>query len=119
MMLIGGGANEDDRYVVVTVTNVGSAPTTITNMVLGDFEDIWSFVRGKTHWNAIVPYPNQNMDNPNVPHVLEPGTQWRGLTVIRSDTDLPKRRLGGWAYAGVFCSHRSRVYRGWITRGEA
>jgi hypothetical protein len=119
MMLIGGDDDEDARYVMVSVTNIGSSPTTITHMVLGDFENLWSFLRGKRRWATIVPYPNKNMQAPNIPYLLMPGTQWTGLAQLRSDTDLPRRRVNGWAYAGVHCSHRARVYRGWITKGES
>lgn len=110
MRFINDGALGEDVFLMLTVTNTGTQATTLTHLLLEDYGSVLSKLRGKPNWNAIVPYPNQDMSMPNLPSKLEPGDQWQGMVSMRPETEIPKRREGGQLHIGIQCSHRSKPY---------
>ena len=68
MLVIGGGADEEKKsFLIVRGTNVGSKKTTITNVVILSYDNIWQRFRNKPTWSAV--FNNQGGDYP-IPYVL-------------------------------------------------
>jgi hypothetical protein len=63
------------KYVSVTVQNVGTAATTLTNLTLQIYESKWKRRRRKASSNYVV----VNYQGPALPHKLEVGSEWRAL----------------------------------------
>jgi hypothetical protein len=112
-MVVGGDPREEEEdLVILTVTNRGDAPTTITHMVV--FEMPWweryrlrpRKIRPTNSY--IIPNPQLKGYPPNVPSLLEPAKQWTGALRKRDDV-IPDLHNGKF-YTGVYASHRDRPY---------
>lgn len=102
-----GEPDTGERYVSVEVSNRGSLPTTITNLCLLQYDSWWRRFRDKSSWSAVVKDPSLGwIDSGKIPHVVEPGGQWRGF--IPQDDELNERINAGHLYAAIFVTHRNR-----------
>jgi hypothetical protein len=112
--LFGGVTRDENTYIAITVTNRGTAPTTITHMVLYNYPNRLSlflskcprFVRQwfKKH------RPGTFVVNPTpmpLPHVLEPGRNWNGMAV--HTPELAQMIKGGRLFVGVIGSHSNKT----------
>ena len=75
-VVVGDPSLENQTWVSVTVTNVGSQPSTIKGVRMVYFASYLKRLRNKAKKAAVFPNPNQV--NP-LPRRLEPGDEWRGL----------------------------------------
>jgi hypothetical protein len=113
--LFGDEPPDENTYLAITVTNRGTAATTITHMVLYNYPDRLSLflskcppsVRGwfKKHRPATFIVNTVRMPPP---HVLEPGRTWHGMAVHTPDMAkmMKDRRL----FVGVIGSHSNRPF---------
>lgn len=93
MKLAGSGRIDPKTYVSFSVTNVGKADTTITNVGYYVFETMWDRIRNKSKVAYIVVTgpPGQS-----VPYVLEPGKNFMTLSFQTDDqVELSKKLLYG------------------------
>jgi hypothetical protein len=111
--LVGSGQQDKNDYLAITVTNRGSASTTITNMVLFDYPSWISswfpFVRrfkNQRPKTMIVTRPVLPGVPGQPPYVLQPGHNWQGMAV---HTPELKRMIGaGRLHVGVVGSHSDK-----------
>ncbi|WP_417278406.1 hypothetical protein [Celeribacter sp.] len=114
MITVGAGLNSSDSFVVATVRNRGSAPTTLTNLAMVKYESRfyrWTRKRGQHY---VVPKPDFPGSATTIPYVLEPGTQWQGF--IRRNGQLFEHFEDGTVVIEVYCSDRDKPYRKRIAR---
>jgi hypothetical protein len=69
------GPPGDPRFVSVTVHNVGTAATTLTNLTLQVYDSTWKRKRRKASSNFVV----VNYQGPTLPYKLEVGGEWRAF----------------------------------------
>ncbi|TAU80451.1 hypothetical protein ELI41_29535 (plasmid) [Rhizobium leguminosarum] len=107
MAIIGSGI-EKNGLLLVTATNRGDAPTTITNLCLLEFPNMWSLFRNRAVRSFVVPHPQLEGRPPIVPHVLKVGEQWMGMAHERSDVtgDIQTGRM----WAAIYTTDRDRPY---------
>jgi hypothetical protein len=93
-------------YVMIVVRNKGKFTTTLTLLSFEVYKSWWQFKRGKRPTlQSIVPNPNPGV----LPHVLEPGKEWMGLTQ-QNNEELTKYKK----YKYVTCSiHHSMGKPAW------
>lgn len=97
---------EGKTYVVVTVVNRGASPTTLTHLALLGFSTKWQRLRRK-HCRAAVVYPKiPGTTSGQLPHILEPGGEWKGM-ILENDT-LREWADEGHLYAAIYASHSDR-----------
>lgn len=101
-IVIGGPVRDENRYLALTVTNRGTAPTTITHMVVFGYPSWWWWrLRRKTSFSAIVTNPYGPL-----PHLLKPGEIRQGSAIL---TPRIRRMLTDeLLYVGIVASHRRR-----------
>lgn len=104
-IIVGAGEKSNQSYVVATVINRGSQPTTITHMGYFGYRNTWDRIRGAKCHQAIVANPSSGFA-PNVPHLIQPGSQWQGLG--RYTPELLEHIKNGRYYVQIICSHRSK-----------
>jgi hypothetical protein len=110
--LISGSQEDKNTYVSLTVMNRGSAPTTITHMILYSYPSrlaLWISAR-LTRWmkqqrpqTFIV--ANTGAPGP-LPYVLEPGHHWVGMAT--HTPELERMIDAGRLYVGVIGSHSNK-----------
>jgi hypothetical protein len=93
------GHSGDESHVLVTVTNVGDQPTTLTNMA-----GFWY----RTRWQRLIRRPEKKfvalplpITGQTIPHVLKPGERWMGAV---SQENLEEYLRTGRLECGVFHS---------------
>jgi hypothetical protein len=118
--LYGGDLPDDNTYLALTVTNRGTAATTITNMVLYNYPSRLSFAlsrlpsrlfrRPRFLWRWYARRGPQtfivNTTRMPPPHVLEPGRNWHGMAT--RTPELEKMIAGGRLFVGVVGSHSDK-----------
>jgi hypothetical protein len=126
--IIGGYERDDNKYLNVTVTNRGNAPTTITHMVLYNYPSKlarympwWLYKRIKRFHAQTYLINTIGAPGP-IPYVLEPGRMWMGRAIQTADLErmIEAERL----YVGIICSHSERtlfkhVKREWTPPADA
>ena len=102
------GRFEEDAstYLALIVTNFGSAPTTVTNMLVHRFDSVFAKLRNKPSFSALVKEPNT--DGRPIPHILQVGSQWHGRAIYNAQ--LVELARSGKLYVGICCSHRKNVF---------
>jgi hypothetical protein len=111
---VGGGIQDENTYIAITVTNRGTAATTITHMVLYNYPDRLSlflskcprFVRRWFRKHHPQTFVVDTVQMP-LPHVLEPGRNWHGMAVHTPELEqmIKATRL----FVGVIGSHSSKT----------
>jgi hypothetical protein len=110
-LIIGGGPEfDEDDLVIVNVTNVGTAATMITNLMIEERFPFYYFWRRLPINIHVVLNPHMKGYPRNVPHLLEPAHQWTGIIRNRPDILLKNLRDGD-HYAAIHTSNRKRPYR--------
>lgn len=106
--LYGGVQKDDKTYLAVTVTNRGSAPTTLTHMVLYNYPSRFArwLPRYLLRWAKSQRVQTFIVTNPvtgQLPHVLEPGRNWHGMATSTPELEqmIEAKRL----YVGIVGSH--------------
>jgi hypothetical protein len=89
-------------YISVTVQNVGTATTTLTNLSLQLYSSWWKRKRRNAEKNYVV----VNYRGPDFPHRLEVGHEWRGL--FPQDNALVAMITTDRLYCGVWHSFSNR-----------
>ena len=67
--------SNNPTFLKVTVQNVGTATTTITNVTLHTYESRWKRLRNRATINAVL----NHYRGPQFPQKLEVGAEWSGL----------------------------------------
>jgi hypothetical protein len=112
-LMVGGMQQDDNTYVAASVTNRGSAPTTITHLVLFNYPNRiakW-LPRLLTRWmkkqrpkTFII--ANTGAPGP-LPYVLHPGHNWMGTA--KHTPELAQMIKDGHLYVGVIGSHSEKT----------
>jgi hypothetical protein len=114
-LMIGARVVGEDgtKYLSLTVANRGSAPTTITHMVLFNYPSylarhlpIWLSARIKRFRPETFFVNSIGAPGP-LPYLLEPGRIWNGRATQTSDVE--KMIDAGGLYVGVVCSHNNKT----------
>ena len=95
MQLVGSGVMGAEKHILITATNRGGQPTTITHVIVAQYPHWMARIRGKPDMWGAIPDPRPG----RLPHVLAPGEMWTGL-VDQSDL-AAKSKPGGLLYCGV------------------
>jgi hypothetical protein len=94
---------------LITATNRGGQPTTITHVIIAQYPDWIARIRGKPDMQGAIPDPRPG----RLPHVLAPGEMWTGL-VDQGDLTA-KSKPGGllywWLSPGLQGYNRQRASR--------
>ena len=104
--LYGGIEPDPSNYLALSVTNFGSAPTTITHMLIHRFDSSLAKLRNRPSFSAFVKEPNT--DGRPIPCILQVGSQWHGRTIY--DPQLVELARSGKLYVGICCSHRTNAF---------
>lgn len=108
MTTVGPRGLGDKKYVIVTATNRGSTPTTITHLGLLDFANWWKRLRRQHGRAAVVTHPTiAGTAMGQIPFVLEPGRQWSG--VLNDDDELKEWMDTGRLYVAIYATHSERA----------
>lgn len=78
-----GGQLEDQKYIMVTVTNVGDARSTLTNLLIIHYKSKADMKR-KTPEDRMI--PRQILEG-KLPHPLDPGDEWMCLLIQHDELD--------------------------------
>lgn len=73
---------KNPRFLRITVQNVGTAPTTLTNVAFFQMHPKWKRILYKLHlrkWDAETRALLNDYRGPQIPHKLEVGSEWVGL----------------------------------------
>jgi hypothetical protein len=111
--LFGRAGRDENTYLSVTVTNRGSAPTTITHMVLFNYPSRLALLlpRWLTRWmksQRPQTFFIANTGTPGpIPYLLEPGRNWFGMATYTAE--LEKMIDAGRLYVGIIGSHRDKT----------
>lgn len=98
---------DNKKYVMVFVSNRGSSPTTLTNLVLKRYDNHWQRLRDKPSEQMIVPHPIIiGTDEGRIPCELAPGSRWVGA-MNRDDTMLQCLNSGRY-FVAVYATHKER-----------
>jgi hypothetical protein len=112
--LVGGIEEDKNTYLSVSVTNRGSAPTTITHMVLFNYPSYlarWIPSRLTRWMKQLRPetFIISNTGAPGkIPYVLQPGHTWIGMATYTPD--LEQMIEAGRLYVGIIGSHSDKTF---------
>jgi hypothetical protein len=109
MILINVPGAEGNTYLFATVTNRGSAPTTISGFHLFDYENWFNRLRSKPKWAAAILHPHPQAHVVNIPKVVQPGEVWEGAALYEGN--LKERIERGWLYVIIYASHADKPMR--------
>jgi hypothetical protein len=104
--MINAPGTEGNTYLFATVTNRGSAPTTITHFELCDYGSWFGRLRSKPTWRSLVLHPHPSPHVSNLPAITQPGQIWQGMALY--EHDLEKRIEGRWLYVMIHASHTDK-----------
>ena len=90
------GKLADDLNIFVEAVNNGDKTTTITQLVVKYYPNIWDRLRGKTSMRGLVAVPGGTQP---LPFELHPGSRWVGL--IDQKEIEAKGGTDGYFYCGV------------------
>ena len=96
MLIIGGTSEEEGKlFLVVRATNVGSKKTTITNVLISSYDNIWQRVRNRPSFTAV--FNNVGGAYP-IPYVLDVGHNFSSKA---DQAGLVEKIRDAYFYAGV------------------
>ena len=90
----GNGATRP-KHISVEIANVGGRKTTVTHIGLRHYSSMWSRIRRKTVWQAVVPDPRPG----KIPFEIDVGGRWIGL--IEQDEKIERDARTGRLYVVV------------------
>ena len=93
--------HEGKTLMMVTATNRGDRPTTITHFSIHHYDSWWSYVRRQAVYNAVV--NTWGLSVQPTPYVLAPGAVWTGLADQTKDVERMAKK--GRLYVSVTHSH--------------
>ena len=99
-------------YAEITFTDLGSSPTTITNLTMVHYKSLWDRLRRKPDSQFVVTSPEATSAY-TIPRMLHVGEEWRGL--IEQNSEVAEMAKNGMLYADVHHSVRNRPARSRIT----
>jgi hypothetical protein len=119
--LFGGARPDPNTYVSATVTNRGSAPTSITHMVLYNYRNrLARYVPGRLIRYApsrLIPWIRKQLPQTFIvaatgapgplPYVLQPGHTWVGMAT--HTPELEQMIEAGRLYVGIIGSHSDKT----------
>jgi len=105
MLLIGGEVQDDNRYICLDISNIGDAPTTITNVVLMAYRNRFSRLLRQLEVKAAVVNHSRA---PNIPHMLPAGGRFMSRVVQAPEIEEWSR--AHCLYMGVWHSMNRRPY---------
>jgi hypothetical protein len=96
MLILGGSHEEESKtFLIVRATNIGSKKTTITNVLVTSYANIWQRLLRRPNWTAVF---NNVGNNFPIPYVLDVGHDF----MSRADqADLVDRIRDTYFYAGI------------------
>jgi hypothetical protein len=96
MLIIGGTPEEESKtFLIVRATNVGSKKTTITNVLIISYDNIWRRVRNRPSFTAV--FNNVGGSYP-IPYVLDVGHNFSSMA---DQAGLVEKIRDTYFYAGV------------------
>lgn len=104
---IGGAGQDDNEYVVLTVTNRGDLATTLTTMAAFRYHSIFHRWRRRPFWAAIVANPAIT-GGQNAPYLISPGDRWMGMA--KYDDKLLELAKSGKLFIAIHASHSNRPF---------
>ena len=103
-----GGKLENARYIVVNVTNIGDARTTITHLCLYYYRSKWAVLRNKPFERMVV--VQVHLGQP-LPVPLDAGDTWSGL--IDQTEDKERMLKEGFLHCAIIEARRDKP---WMSR---
>jgi hypothetical protein len=104
-IMVGGSLpRSKDKYIGLSVNNIGEAATTVTHMVLYKYKGWWQRLRRRPDITAIVASPTAHSGQA-FPFFLESGKYFHGLA-LQSD-EVCEWMSEGWLYVGIIGTHSS------------
>ncbi len=92
---------EEDKKILIKVVNNGDKVTTITNLMIRKYKNLWKKILNKPEIEAFI------SDSENIiPYELEPGKQWVA-SIDQNDLEN-KSFLGDYFYCGVYHTARKK-----------
>lgn len=111
MKIYGGGIDDPNTYILITSTNIGDRPTTITNLGAMYYDSWWkAYIRRRKPSEAfIINTPSQEQ---RIPYRFDIGDQWIGMA--EQDDDIVKKAKNGYLFFTLYTvgggqGHRIRV----------
>lgn len=104
MMTYGIKGRQDGPYVMVTVTNRGNAPTTVTHLVIHEYANLWKRWRrqqGETYYISNPTIPGSAIGK--LPTILEPGRLW--MAAFDDDNKAREWLASGRFYVAIYATH--------------
>lgn len=108
-MSVASDPPEPNTYLVVTASNTGDTPTTITHFALFKYDNIFQRWRDKKSLQRLVLNPSFPGDPVNIPKLLRPGERWMGVAGYDNKGELANLIATGKLYAAIIASHKSRA----------
>ena len=112
MQILNDPQRHGKTYISVKAANVGSSPTTITNLALAYYKNSWDRLRRKPANNFVAISPEITPAHA-LPHILQVGEEWTGL--IEQDAKLAEMAKNGLLYADIHHAVGDRPARSRIT----
>ena len=101
MILLPDPSNSDDKFVTVTVTNLGDRPVTLSNLGMQYYSTKFKQIRQKPDRSMMV-----NPSFATIPHRLMEGERWLGG--INQTADLEKMTETGILILNVYIAGKKR-----------
>lgn len=110
-MIMNDPRYEGKTFISVTAKNNGTQATTITNLRILFYTNIFSRVINKPNKAAVITGPGYAYP---LPHIIEPGTVWDGL--ITQDTEVVKMAKQGYLMCALDVSNSKKPVKKRISR---
>jgi hypothetical protein len=94
----------DGSWVVVTVTNVGTSPVTITTLGIRRYRTRLHWIFRKPTGHGVVVNPDLPGHVPSIPRLLNPGERWQGF--MKQTAQISTEINAEIFQVGVWCADR-------------
>lgn len=108
-MSVASDPPDPSTYLVVTASNTGNTPTTITHLALFKYDNIFRKFINKKSLQRLIINPQFLGDPANIPKLLSPGERWMGVAIYDDEGELANLIATGKLYAAIHASHKSRA----------
>jgi hypothetical protein len=99
MQVMGGYNKEDRKYTVVNVTNVGTAKTTITNVVMFAYKNLLNKILNRPNKTFVV---NHDVAGYQIPYMIDAGCTF--MSMMMQNDDMESLSRTSMLYMGVIHS---------------